>query len=697
MVAADERAMDPMSPSDARGSVTHAVRTGPEGGTLRRFSALDGIRALAVLAVLLYHAGIPGMGGGLLGVDVFFVLSGFLITSLLCRELAASATIRLGRFWAQRARRLLPALFVLVLGVAAYAYAFRGTLDLPAVRSDALSTLCYVANWHFIFSDQGYFAQAAAPSPFLHTWSLAVEEQYYLIWPLVVLFVARRWGVSKVALAAAVGALASATTMVVLSGLGASLDRLYYGTDTRAQSLLLGSFLGAVGAHRGRDFAIVPARWTTTDRQRRLWVMPGLLGMAFLAWAWHTLEGTNPFLYRGGFLLVAVAAGAVIVTVVTVPASALARVLSVAPLVFVGRISYGLYLYHWPLFLVIDHAHTGLLGAPLLAVRLAATFSVAIASYYLLEEPIRTGRLFHGVRGLAVTGAAALATTTALIVATVLPLASAGAAPPDRPSKPVPRLSAATVSSSDTPIRFLLVGDSVALTMGMGLGVDVAQRYGVDFLDEGALGCDLDSVPVDLSDVPSPPTPGCLDWWSTWSTWESDFHPDVVGILIGRWEVSDHLDNGQWVHVGEPVWDAHLTAELDTAVNIFSAGGSKVILFTMPYVDPSQEAADGTPFSENDPARARAFNAVLSSVARHRSNEVTLVDVNRMLDPSGQYQAVVDGIPARTSDGIHISVPGGEWLQPQILPTVVALGRAARGQPAPLAAAGGGHPKRRSS
>jgi hypothetical protein len=224
----------------------------------------------------------------------------------------------------------------------------------------------------------------------------------------------------------------------------------------------------------------------------------------------------------------------------------------------------------------------------------------------------------------------------------------------------------------------------------------VTQRYAVDFLDEGTLGCDLDSVPVNLSGVVSPPTPGCLDWWSTWSTWEADFHPDVVGILIGRWEVSDHLDNGQWVHVGEPVWDAHLTAELDTAVNIFSDGGSKVILFTMPYVDPSQEAANGTPFSENDPARATAFNAVLAGVARHRPGQVTLIDVNRMLDPSGQYQASVHGVLARTTDGIHISVPGGEYLQPQVLPTVVRLGREARAATQPLSAAGSHHPTRSS-
>ena len=686
MAGDQHRAAGPMHGPRGPGASRPQVPAEPVGGSpggspgsLRRFSALDGIRAFAVLAVLLFHAGIPWMGGGLLGVDVFFVLSGFLITSLLCRELASEATIRLARFWAQRARRLLPALFLLVLGVAAYAYVFRGTIDLSSVRDDALSTLLYVANWHFIVSDQGYFAQAAAPSPFLHTWSLAVEEQYYLIWPLVVLFVARRWGAAKVALTAGIGALSSAVLMMVLFGLGYSVDRLYYGTDTRAQSLLLGSFLGAVGAHRGQDFSIVPARWTATVRQRRLWTVPGLLGAAFLVWGWHSLGGTNPFLYRGGFLMVAVAAGAVIVTVVTVPGSALARVLSTGALVFVGRISYGLYLYHWPLFLVIDHAHTGLLGAPLLAVRLTATFAVATASYYLVEEPIRTGRLFHGLQGLAVSGAAALATATALVVATVLPLESAAAAPQlDRPGKPVPHLSASTAASASTPIRFLLVGDSVALTMGMGLGVDAAQRYGVDFLDEGTLGCDLDSVPVNLSGEVVPPTPGCLDWWSTWSAWVTDFHPDVVGLLVGRWEVSDHLDDGQWVHVGEPVWDAHLTAEFNAAINIFTAGGAKVVLFTMPYVDPSQEAANGTPFSENDPVRAHAFDAVLEGVARHRSSQVTLIDLNRLLDPSGQYQTVVDGVTARTTDGIHVTVPGGEWLQPRVLPTVAELGRRVR-------------------
>ncbi len=651
----------------------------PDSSGLRRFPALDGMRAFAVMAVMLFHFGVPGISGGLLGVDVFFVLSGFLITTLLCRELSRTATIRLGRFWAQRARRLLPALLLLLVGVAAYAVAFRSTIDVGALRSDAVSTLLYVANWHFIVSNQGYFIQAAAPSPLLHTWSLAVEEQYYLIWPLVALFVVRRWGIGKLAVTAAVGAAASAVLMLAMASTGFSLDRLYYGTDTRVQALLVGSFLGAVGSHAGENFAIIPARWARIPHSRYLWVVPGIVGSVFLLWAWHALSGQDPFLYHGGFLLVSVAAAGVIVTCVTMPGSALPRALSVGPLVFVGRISYGLYLYHWPLFLVIDHAHTGLLGLPLLAVRLVTTFAVATVSWYLVEEPIRTGKAFRGRRGLAVTGAVTLVTAAVVLMATLTP-ANSSAAVPVRPA-PLPvgaghhgSAGAAPVTPTTAPVSFLLVGDSVALTLGLGLSYQSASRYNVTVWDEGALGCDLDDVDVLQSGAVTPATPGCPDWRTTWPEEVSFLRPAVVGLLIGRWEVTDHFYNGQWVHVGEPAWDAHLVAEINQAVDLFSARGARVVLFTMPYVDPSQEAADGQPFVENDPARADAFNQLLREVAKQRSNVVTLVDLNKMLDPNGSYAAVIDGVPVRDSDGIHISTPGGEWLRPHILPTIAALG-----------------------
>jgi peptidoglycan/LPS O-acetylase OafA/YrhL len=652
---------------------------GREAGGLRRFSALDGIRALAVLAVLLYHAGISWMGGGLLGVDVFFVLSGFLITSLLCRELVRTATVRLGRFWAQRARRLLPALVITILGVAVYAYAFRDSLDVSAVRGDALATLFYVANWHFILSDQGYFVQAAAPSPLLHTWSLAVEEQYYLVWPLVVLAVARWFGLRAVAVDAVIGAVASASLMAALYAAGFSVDRLYYGTDTRVQALLIGSFLGAVGSHRGDGFSIVPAAWTSGHRRPWIWTGLGVAGAVYLAWAWHALAGVDPFLYRGGFFLVALAAGAVIVACVTVPASPVARVLSLRALVFVGRISYGLYLYHWPLFLAIDHAHTGLSGTPLLAVRLVATFAAATASFFLIEEPIRRGTLWRGRKSLGLAALALIVAAAAVLVATVTP-ATAAVAPPrhDGLSADLRRSLASTNAFTTDPVRFALFGDSVALTLGVGLNVDSVARYGVRVQDGASLGCDLDDTEVETSGVVGPATPGCIGWRTVWPQLMTRYHPEVTGLLLGRWEVSDHLYQGHWVHVGQPAWDRHLTAELDQAVDILSSGGARVILFTMPYVDPPVEAADGSTFSENDPSRMRDFNQILARVAAGRKGLVTLVDLNARLDPGGHYQAVVDGVTVRNSDGIHLTKAAGVWLQPIIMPTIATLGLAAR-------------------
>jgi peptidoglycan/LPS O-acetylase OafA/YrhL len=652
---------------------------GREIGGLRRFAALDGIRGLAVVAVLLYHAGVSWMGGGLLGVDVFFVLSGFLITSLLCRELSQSTTVRLGRFWAQRARRLLPALLILLLGVAAYAFAYRDSIDVGAVRGDALATLFYVANWHFIFSDQGYFVQAAAPSPLLHTWSLAVEEQYYLVWPVVALVVVRRWGSRALAVVAGAGAASSALLMASLFAAGFSVDRLYYGTDTRAQALLVGSVLGAIGTHTGEAFSIVPGRWKTGRRNRLLLTTLGLCGAGYLGWAWHALSGQSPFLYRGGFLLVALAAGAVIVSCVTLRGSILAGVLSVRPLVFVGRISYGLYLYHWPLFLVINHAHTGLTGAGLLAVRLLVTLAVATASFVFVEEPVRSGRAFRGHLGLGLAGVGAVIAAAAILLATVAPAAEAVAT--TRGTGLTAAEHAALVSSgafTTRPVPFLIVGDSVALTLGVGLYQKARTRYGIHLYDGGTLGCDFDTVPVRLSGVVGPATPGCKNWRSQWKTDVDRFHPDVVGLLIGRWEVSDHLYQGRWVHIGDPIWDRHLTTELNQAVDILSADGAKVVFFTMPYVDPPVEAADGSPFPENAPSRMTAFNRLLVSVADSRRNIVTVIDLNKLVDPDAHYQPVVDGVTVRSTDGVHLTKVGGEWLQPDILPTVDTLALEAR-------------------
>ena len=191
------------------------------------------MRGTAVVAVVAFHFGVPGAAGGYLGVDVFFVLSGFLITALLLGERARTGGIDLSRFWARRARRLLPGLVTMLVGVALWGVVV-GLPSPATVRGDVLATLGYVANWRFIAAHTGYFAQYGPPSPMLHTWSLAIEEQFYLLWPLVLIPVARRWGARGVRDIAAAGALLSAAVCVTLAVRGADAARLYYGTDTRA-------------------------------------------------------------------------------------------------------------------------------------------------------------------------------------------------------------------------------------------------------------------------------------------------------------------------------------------------------------------------------------------------------------------------------------------------------------------------------
>ena len=664
--------------STSRGA--HA-RTRPRRSRLgqvdrERLPQLDGIRAFAVITVLLYHFGVSWVNGGLLGVDVFFVLSGFLITALLCNESTRTGTIALARFWGRRARRLLPALFVLLIGVALYAHFYAGFVNVSRIRGDALSTLAYVANWRFIFSNQGYFANTGAPSPLLHTWSLAVEEQYYLIWPLVALVVLRWRGARGMAWVAGIGALASATLMAVMHHAGVSVDRLYYGTDTRAQALLVGSFLGALASLR--SWHVVSERWAATRQGRVAGVALGVAGAGYLLWAWHSYAGTDSFLYSGGFLLVALAAGAVITQVVSWPDSLLSRFLSLGALTFIGRISYGLYLYHWPLFLVINNEHTGLSGFELLVARFGATFAVSVTSYYLLEQPIRTRRLLPNWQALAGSAVAVVVTVTALVVSTIAP--AEGSVTVSGATMPVAERQQLTDSAAFTtnPVRFLLLGDSVALTMGIGLSDHSKQHFGVTVNNVAPLGCDLDpNLMINTVGAVGIAPPGCKNWRQVWAKQVATYKPQVVGVELGRWEVADHLYKGTWTHIGQPLWDDHLTAELNQAVAILSAGGAKVVLFTFPYIHPPQESANGTPFTESLPSRADAYNKLVEQVGRAHPGVVTVVDLNKMLDPHGHYAAKLDGATIRWNDGVHVTIAGGELLQPKILPTVAALGLSA--------------------
>ena len=399
--------------------------------------ALDGMRACAVLAVMMFHGGIPHMDGGFMGVDAFFVLSGFLITSLLLGEWRQALTIKLGAFWARRARRLLPALLLMLLFVAFFASVIVPKGTYGALRLDALATLLYVSNWHFILVNSNYFNETSASSPLLHTWSLAVEEQFYVIWPLVVLAVMHFTRSLRALFAlCCAAAIASALWMHHVYDGGLNTNRAYLGTDTRSQCLFIGCAL-AVG------LVLVTQRRHETGRLAKgeLWrpessaglVFCGVLGVVGAAGAvalWVLTTSTSTFPYSGGFFLIGLSVASVILAAVAAPRSIVPRLLSWSPIRYVGRISYGLYIWHWPIFIWLDAARTGLYGYELFAVRVAVTFAVSVVSFHLVERPIRMGTFVSQWRAWLVVPAGVGAVLVAVIAATTGTTAVASTALP---------------------------------------------------------------------------------------------------------------------------------------------------------------------------------------------------------------------------------------------------------------------------
>jgi peptidoglycan/LPS O-acetylase OafA/YrhL len=357
-------------------------RPGIPGPLVRHLPALDGLRAVAVIAVIAYHAELGWAPGGFLGVELFFVVSGFLITSLLLAEVEARGTIDLRDFWLRRARRLLPALGLLLAGVAIAGRVFAPE-NVASTRSGLLGAVTYVTNWQLIWSDVSYFEAIGRPPLLQHLWSLAVEEQYYLLWPLIVAGLVALGGRRAVTAACALGALASTALMWAIVDPN-SPSRVYYGTDTRAGGLLLGGLLATT--------MVAVERPRPNRRARSAIELAGVAALGILVWLMvHTSE-FDTSLYRGGFLRFA-ALTAVVILAITVPGSRLARLLSARWLRWIGLRSYGLYLWHWPVFVLTrPHIDVPLSGTPLLVMRLAITVALTEVSYRWVEEPVRTGR-----------------------------------------------------------------------------------------------------------------------------------------------------------------------------------------------------------------------------------------------------------------------------------------------------------------
>jgi peptidoglycan/LPS O-acetylase OafA/YrhL len=344
---------------------------------------LDGMRALAVAGVVLYHAGVSWMPGGFLGVDVFFVLSGYLITSLLLAERARAGRVGFKAFWMRRARRLLPAV-LLVVFVCLLAASTIARDDLSRTRGDALSSVVYLTNWHLIIASHSYFNAFGRPSLLQHLWSLAVEEQFYLFWPLVLLgsltLVGRRWTIVLTLLLA----LASTALMWGLYNPNGDPSRVYYGTDTRAATLLVGALLAFA-------WPLGELSGEVSRRASRMLDGIGLVALLAVLALFSRAHDYDPWLYRGGFLLVALCT-AVLIAVVVHPAASLGRALGWRPFRWIGQRSYGIYLWHWPVMMLsrpgIDVPWRGTF---VILAQIALTVALAALSYRYVEMPIRNG------------------------------------------------------------------------------------------------------------------------------------------------------------------------------------------------------------------------------------------------------------------------------------------------------------------
>jgi peptidoglycan/LPS O-acetylase OafA/YrhL len=629
--------------------------------------ALDGIRGAAVIAVLLFHGGLSWAKGGFLGVDAFFVLSGFLITSLLVQEWRDEGFVNLGAFWARRARRLLPALIAVVIGTAWFAAAVAPPDARHSLRLDGLATLGYVANWRFVASGATYFGRAELPSPLRHTWSLAIEEQFYLLWPLAVTALFRR-RLSLRALAALSAGLAAASAflMAVLVHPGGDPSRVYFGTDTHGQSLLIGAALAFLLASRaGGARAPVPAAVHAA-------ALPSGVGLVAM---WALTSGNDAWLYRGGFLVAGLAVAVVIASVTTAPGS-LARALTAEPLVVIGRMSYGLYLYHWPIYLTLNGERTHVHGPLLLLVRLAATAVVAALSYRFLELPVRRGAL-KGVRLAAALPAAALAAAAVLVAATANTGASSTTlAAAQHTQAPAPAAQTPTQSRPSRaighPVKVMLIGDSLAKSLGWGL-TGQAPKLDAKVTDESTLGCGIArGTPYKDQDRTPAQPPQCATWPEQWQQSVDRVDPDVAILLFGRWEIMDRFHDGAWTHIGDPAYDAYLATEVDTAIGVLTARGARVALCTSPYFKRGEQA-NGRPWPQDDPARVDRLNQLIREAAKRHPGAVGLVDLNAKLSADGHFTRTISGVQVRAADGVHLTPTGGRWLAPWLLPQVKAL------------------------
>ena len=654
---------------------------GAERGThLQHVPALDGLRGIAVAAVVAFHVG--WLRGGWLGVDLFFVLSGYLISRLLFVEHAARGRIDLRHFWSRRARRLLPALLC-VIAVVAIAERVRGRLTGPTGgRWDVVGALTYTSNWVRLRGGAGYWSQFGPPSLLEHFWSLAIEEQFYLAWPLIMLGLTRLRR-STATLVLLIATIAGAAWALVLFNRTLDASRVYMGTDSRAVALLAGATIASL------------AEWRSHWLRAFTWLAPA--GLVTLLFAMATMRGTKLFTYRGGLLGCTLAA-TVLVAGVAAGGGWLGRLLAMKPLRWLGNRSYGIYLWHWPILVGIGVAGHSQKPAARIVLGVVASLLVAEASYRFVEMPIRRRGLTL-FRWRPTTPLLGLGLTAAAIVAIALPVLApkrviAAALPPSTTapstvaSTTTSTTAASVVSSASTttsttaapttttsgvtrPVgraaRVLVLGDSVGLFLGERMIVDQA-ALGVEAHNASIAGCPPSYAPLKrrsgADSVPLVFDPGCAEWVNGYPALVADIHPDVSYVVFGASLLDQNeIAPGVWSRPCEAAFDGWYRDTLTKMSAELSADGGSVVLVSQAYY--RSEVSDRT--GDND-RQIDCENRVAAAVAKESAGKILIADLGRWACPTNACLPERDGIKLRP-DGTHFkddaAALANNWLLQQ--------------------------------
>ena len=649
--------------------------------------SLDGIRAFSVIAVMLYHANIAWLPGGFLGVEVFFVVSGFLITSLLIEERESTRRIDLKQFWIRRARRLLPAL-VVMLAATAVCVAFYATDSAPDFRRDVLPSLGYFSNWWQIFAvDTPYFAASSLPV-LRHLWSLAVEEQWYLIWPLLFVFVfGAKWMLPKISgalLLLCSGAIMFATALRFVQDDETRTNFLYLSTLTRSSGLLLGAAVAMLWRPWRKNS--LPSWWKSSLADALAVASIAVIGVLMA-----TLHVADAQLYQGGLAVTTIASAVIIAVVMRPNGLFVKKFFSQELFVEIGRRSYGLYLWHWPIF-VVAHARD---SGNRLAVALALTVIINEFVYQYVEIPTRQGALGNwlhnrqqlsamhrrlpvlitaavvaslGITGVKVVGIEArdlsIDTSTANVIFSV-PTTVASASS-------LPAASTTSTTIAKLPRKLVIVGDSQAHSLVVNKPSGIEKTF---VITNGSIdGCGIYDRGVGVGGTNGNfrrNFANCVGFEKKWAKSATTARADVALVVIGAWEVLDLKINGFTFAVNTSPADTMFRTQMKRGIDALRSTGATVALLEVACMRPVDSKGGPVPAlpQRGDDTRTSHLNDLLREIAAPEDDGVFFVSGPKewCSDPK-----ISTSLSYRW-DGVHAYKPGAKLIFETIASSVLKL------------------------